>query len=75
MNTDEIRTVKEQLDRIETCLVGDPKMGHRGLVASRDNHEKRITALERVVLYGMGAGLAVSGIVGAVHFLKDVLGP
>ncbi len=64
--------LKKQLDRLETCLVGDPNMGHRGLVYSRDNHETRITALERIVTKAIGIAAAAVVIGGLIKFLWEI---
>lgn len=48
--------IREQLNRIERCLVGDEKMGQRGLVTEMKSHETRITRIEKAGIYLIGAG-------------------
>jgi len=46
--------------RIENALVGDKNLGHRGLVHQVTDHDRRISALERGVLWLGGAAGALS---------------
>lgn len=55
MNDSDQREFKEQLNRIERCLVGDAAMGQVGLVAHVNNHESRIKLIERAGIYAAGA--------------------
>jgi histidinol dehydrogenase len=57
--------IKEQLNRIERCLTGDPAMGQTGLVAQVADQGRRITALERVGIYVAGGG-GVLGVLWAI---------
>ncbi len=66
--------LKAQLDRIETCLIGDAKMGHRGLVWSRDDHERRLRAIERIVIYAGGGAFAIGGVFAIVKSLSEFIG-
>lgn len=43
----ELKDLKDQLNRIERCLVGDPAMGQTGLVPGYRVHGARISKLER----------------------------
>ncbi len=72
MTPDEIQSIRDQLNRIETCLTGDSKMGHRGLVWSRDDHERRLSALERVGIYAGGGAAALALSFGVVKFLVEM---
>ncbi len=47
MSDEEVDEIKEQLNRIERCLVGDVPMGQVGLVTSVRSHGGRISKLER----------------------------
>ncbi len=64
--------LKIQLDRIETCLKGDASMGHRGLVWSRDDHEKRLGALERIGIYAGGGAFALGAAFAVIKFVMEV---
>lgn len=59
MTPTENQEIRDQLNRIERCLVGDPAMGHKGLVHGHANHERRILKLERAMVYGAGAGFTL----------------
>lgn len=61
MGCEAMKDLKDQLNRIETAITGDPKMGHIGLVHSREDHERRLTVLERGAVYGAGC-LFILGI-------------
>lgn len=47
MSAGEVSEFKDQLNRIERCLIGDPEMGQVGLVAAVRSHGARIGKLER----------------------------
>lgn len=67
MSATETQDIKEQLNRIERCLVGDPEMGQLGLVARTNNHAGRIKRLEMWV-FRIGVAAAVSaGVVGLIY--------
>lgn len=65
---DEIRTIlrdqTQKLERIETAIVGDPRLGLEGLVKTREQHTQRIESLEkdrgRIITYAV-ASLTVLG--------------
>ncbi len=63
--SNELQDLKEQLDRIERALVGDDEYGQFGIVKTINEHDKRISALERVGLYLAGGG-AVIGLIWTV---------
>jgi hypothetical protein len=68
MSDDQIRTLREQLDRIERALVGDPDHGHRGLVKRMDNNEAKIEGIDRkLILWG---GI-VTGVSLSLSYLKN----
>jgi len=62
MSTEEIRSIREALIRIESALVGDPDMGHKGIVATQREHSKRIARLERVGTYITAAAMILVGL-------------
>ena len=58
--------MEKALERIESCVVGDPEIGQLGLVARTNNHASRLKKLERVVFtYGasIAGGSAVVGLI------------
>lgn len=73
MSADEITAMKAQLDRIELALVGDPAMGHTGLVGRQAATETRVDALEesrkaeveqrKGALWVISAAASVGGVV------------
>lgn len=62
MSDDEKNAMKEQLDRIERCLIGDEPMGQFGLVSRVNNHASRIKRLERWSVYLLGACAALLAV-------------
>ena len=62
MSDEEKRSLKDQLDRIERCLVGEPGMGHIGMVETQRDHGKRLTRLERAAVYACGAGAVLGAL-------------
>lgn len=40
MSVEEIQSVRESLHRIETALIGDPRMGNTGIVARLESVER-----------------------------------
>lgn len=52
--------IREQLNRIERCLMGDEEMGQFGLVSRVNNHNARIKKLELWVFRIMAAAGGVS---------------
>jgi len=65
MSDEERRTFKEQLDRIERCLIGDEAMGQNGLVPQVSDHDKRISRIER-------AGIYIAGVIATVGVIYRV---
>lgn len=62
MNQDETRNLQDQLDRIERCLTGDSNYGQPGLVERVNDHQKRISILERIGVYVAGGGAVIGGL-------------
>lgn len=68
MSSDELRTIKDTLARIEKALIGDEEMGQRGIVQRLTDLEKQIADHDKkLVLWG---GM-VTGIVFALTHLRD----
>ena len=44
MSVEEIQSMKDSLQRIETALVGDPKMGNAGIVTRLESVEREAQA-------------------------------
>ena len=73
MSIEEIQSIKESLARIETALVGDPKMGNKGIVVrladveveTRTNTQWRDTVKAKVGLLATGVSLLVAAAVEA----------
>jgi hypothetical protein len=68
VSTDEFNELREDVREIKTAILGQKNIGHIGLVARVENHDRRITKLERLALYAAGA-LFVLGIIWGV--VKD----
>jgi len=56
MSDDNMREFKEQLNRIERCLIGDEGMGQVGLVKEHRSHAERLDRIERAGIYLAGGG-------------------
>ena len=68
MSADELSTIKETLHRIEQAIVGDEKMGQRGIVQRLTDLEKQIAEHDKkLILWG---GI-VTGCVFALTHFKD----
>jgi len=75
MSEDNYNDLVASVKRIENALVGDKTLGHRGLVYQVTEHDRRISALERVLLWLGGAAGAISLVwVVGVQVLKVVGG-
>jgi hypothetical protein len=52
--------IQDSVKRIETCLLGDEKFGHPGLVHKVTDHDSRIRRLEKWGVYLIGAAGGVT---------------
>jgi hypothetical protein len=70
---EQLREIRETQQEIRTALVGNPKLGHKGLVARVETVEQLAERHDRKLLVG---GAIVTAAVGLTQFLKDkILGP
>lgn len=70
MSTDEIAALHKKLDEIHGALVGNPELGHKGIVARVESSESRLDAHDRTML--KWSGIAVGASI-AVTTLKEKL--
>lgn len=79
MSADEMQIIKESLSRIEVALMGDPKMGNKGIVVrlseveaeARANTAWRETVKAKVGLLATGVSLLVAaGFEAAINTLS-----
>ena len=77
MNTDEMQAIHarltsqdKKLDAIHNALVGDPSMGHRGLISRVESNETRIREHDNKLLRWGGI---ITGASLAASMLKDKL--
>lgn len=61
MTPENFNRLQESVDRIERAIVGDPKMGHRGIVDRMEWIERKVAGHEKQILKWMGA-ITVLGI-------------
>jgi len=70
MSSDELATIKEALHRIEQAIVGDEKMGQRGIVQRLTDLERKIEAHDKkLILWG---GIVTGAVFGLTH-LREVM--
>ena len=70
MSDDQVRTNREQLDRIERAIAGEPALGHKGLAQRMNDAETVIAGHDRkLVLWGG----VVTGLSVAASYLKTKL--
>lgn len=72
MSTEEVQSIKETLHRIESALVGDPAMGHKGIAQRLDTVEQRTDAHDRKLLVWGGAFTGASVVL--THLKTKFLG-
>jgi hypothetical protein len=61
---EEIKTIREQLDRITLGLFGDPDMKTEGLAGKVDRHDKILALLDKLKWKGIGFIAAFSLLIG-----------
>lgn len=70
MSTEEIQSLHTKLDEIHVALVGNPAMGHKGLVCRVEAVEQEVAAHSRKLVWATGA---IAGIVLAFDWAKSKL--
>lgn len=72
MSADELQTIRETLHRIEVAVSGDPKHGHRGLVARVESTEKKQEEHDKkLILWG---GIVTGLSIAITHFKLRLFG-
>ena len=72
MSSDELATIKEALHRIEQAIVGDEKMGQRGIVQRLTDLERKIEAHDKFRRIN-GVSEIVTGAVFGLTHLREVM--
>lgn len=62
MSEAEFNELREDVRAIRLAIIGQKDIGHVGIVKRVEDHDRRITYLERIVLYAAGA-LLILGII------------
>ena len=72
MSADEIQAIHarlssqdEVLQEIRSALVGNKEMGHKGLVATVQEHGKAIAEHDRKLVFATGAAIGLSSLISA----------
>ncbi len=73
MSTEEIQSIRDSLHRIETAIVGDPGMGHKGLAQRMTDVEAKTDASARKLI--LWTGIATGASVVVTHFKTKIFGP
>lgn len=72
MSADEIQSIRDSLHRIEQSLMGDPKMGNRGLVSRIESLESQQGLTEKKLL--VWGGIITGASIVITHFKTKILG-
>ena len=72
MSVEEIQSIKDSLHRIEQALMGDPTMGHRGIVSRLETVEQQQNEQgKKLILWG---GIAAGVSIALTHLKTKVFG-
>lgn len=62
MNGDQLDHLIRSLDEIKSAIIGNPELGHDGLVKKVAKHEERISRIERYVIMLGSASTVLTGL-------------
>lgn len=68
-----VHGMKTSLDEVHAAVIGNPKIGHRGLVTRVEDHDKRITTFENRLLIYSASAAGGAGVIVFILKLAKIL--